>query len=97
MALFENGLESLAEGGALTGVAIGVGVLLLAPGLLPAVARAIRPLAVGAIKVGMTTYDQATSTVRDVTEDLVAEARTELESEGRRAAPARRSKSAQAP
>jgi hypothetical protein len=53
-------------------------------------------LAVGAIKVGMTTYDQATSTVRDVTEDLVAEARTELESEGRRAAPARRSKSAQA-
>ncbi|HEY3908625.1 MAG TPA: DUF5132 domain-containing protein [Stellaceae bacterium] len=79
MAILENALEGLLEGGAVTGLAIGAGVLLLAPGVLPAVGRAIRPIAVGAIKTGMTLYNQATSTVRETAEDLVAEARAELE------------------
>ncbi len=82
MALFEKGLEGLLEGGAMTGVAVGVGVLLLAPGLLPAIGRAMRPIAVGAIKTGMTAYNQVSSTLRETTEDLVAEARAELEAEG---------------
>lgn len=83
MALFEKAFEGLVEGGAMTGVAIGAGVLLLAPGLLPAVGRVLRPMAVGAIKTGMTVYNQVASTVRETTEDLVAEARAELEAEER--------------
>jgi len=94
MAALEKAFEGLIEGGAATGLAIGVGVLMLAPGLLPAIGRTVRPLAVGAIKVGMTAYDQAASTVREVTEDLVAEARTELAAEGRREPAHRRSKPA---
>ena len=81
MALFEKALEGMVEGGALTGVAVGAGVLLLAPGLLPAIGRALRPIAVGAIKTGMTVYNQAASTVRETTEDLVAEARAELDAQ----------------
>ncbi len=78
MALFEKAFEGMAEGGAITGVAVGAGVLLLAPGLLPAIGRALRPIAVGAIKTGMTVYHQTLSTVRETTEDLVAEARAEI-------------------
>jgi hypothetical protein len=83
MAMLEKAVEGLFEGGALTGVAVGAGVLLLAPGLLPAVGRALRPVAVGALKTGMTVYKQTASSVREATEDLVAEARAELEAEAR--------------
>ncbi len=92
MAVLEEAVEGLLEGGAVTGVAIGAGALLLFPGLRQAVGRVMRPLAVGAIKAGMVVYDQAGSTLREATEDLVAEARAELEAEGRevRAEPERR-------
>jgi hypothetical protein len=79
MALLEDAVGGLLEGGAATGVAVGVGALLLVPGLLPAVGRIVRPLAVGAIKTGMVVYDQATSTLKEATEDLVAEARAQIE------------------
>lgn len=79
MAWLESTVESIVEGGAVTGVAIGVGALLLVPGLLPAVGRALRPVAVGAIKMGMTVYNEAASTVRETADDLMAEARAELE------------------
>ena len=87
MALLENAVEGLMEGGVVTGAALGVGVLLLAPRLLPGVGRALRPLAVGVIKTGMTVYDQTTAGLREATGDLVAEAHAELEAE-RQAAPA---------
>ncbi len=83
MSLFDDSVEGLLEGG--TGLAIGAGVLLLVPGVLPAVGRMIRPLAVGAIKAGMVVYNQATSGMREAAGDLVAEARAELEAEGRAA------------
>ncbi|HZS81972.1 MAG TPA: DUF5132 domain-containing protein [Stellaceae bacterium] len=79
MALFEKAVEGVFEGGVLTGVAVGVGVLMLAPGLLPAIGRAMRPLAVSAIRTGMTVYNRTASTLRETTEDLLAEARAELE------------------
>ena len=41
MSVLEKAVEGLAEGGAVTGAAIGLGVLLLAPGILPAVGRAL--------------------------------------------------------
>lgn len=81
MALFENAVEGLVEGGAMTGLAIGVGAVLLVPGLLPALGNAMRSVAVGAIKTGMVVYNQTASTVRETTGDLVAEARTQLASE----------------
>ncbi len=81
MSLFEDAVDGLFESG--TGVAIGAGVLLLVPGVLPAVGRLVRPLAVGAIKAGMTVYDQAASGLRETTGDLIAEARSQLEAESR--------------
>jgi Sec-independent protein translocase protein TatA len=81
MAVFEKAVEGLVEGGAATGAAVGLGVLLLAPSVLPVIGRTLRPLAVGAIKTGMTVYREASSSIREATEDLVAEARAEIEAE----------------
>lgn len=79
------------EGGAATNIAVGAGVLLLAPSVLPVVGRALRPVAVGLIKTGMTVYNQTATTVRETTEDLMAEARAELEAQqGTEAPPPRR-------
>ncbi len=98
MALFEKAIEGVLEGGAATGLAVGAGVLLLAPGLLPAIGRALRPIAVGAIKTSMTVYNQTVSTVRETAEDLVAEARAEMEADEHHnaAEPARRRTRAEA-
>jgi uncharacterized membrane protein len=94
MSLLEKAVEGMTEGGALTGAAVGLGVLFLAPGILPAIGKALRPIAVGAIKTGMTVYNQTAATLREATEDLVAEARAEIEAEshgnGAHAEPARR-------
>ncbi|HZB92672.1 MAG TPA: DUF5132 domain-containing protein [Stellaceae bacterium] len=79
MAVFEKAVEGLVEGGAVTGAAVGLGVLLLVPGLLPAVGRALRPLAVGAVRTGITVYNQAATTVREATDDIIAEARAEID------------------
>ena len=94
MSLLEKAVEGMAEGGALTGAAVGLGVLFLAPGVLPALGKALRPIAVGAIKTGMTVYNRTATSIREATEDLVAEARAELEAEshgnGAQAEPTRR-------
>jgi hypothetical protein len=84
MALFENAAEGLLEGGAATGLAIGVGAVLLVPGLLPALGRAARAVAVGVIKTGMMVYDQTVPAMRETTGDLVAEARTQLDADRQR-------------
>jgi len=60
-------------------VAIGVGAILLAPTLLPLAGRVLRPLAKGAIKVGLTLYRETYPRLAEATGDLVAEARAELE------------------
>ncbi len=82
MAFLEDTVGAVFEGGAATGIAIGAGALLLVPGLLPAIGRMVRPLAVGAIKTGIVVYNQAAATLREVSEDIMAEARAELEAEG---------------
>ncbi len=92
MALFEDLLKL--EGVGAPAAAVGVGVLLfaprlfpallLAPRLLPTVGRALRPVAKEVVKVGMTAYDAAQATVSEAyraTGDLVAEARFERERE----------------
>jgi hypothetical protein len=93
MAILEKAFEGLTEGGAVTGAAVGLGVMLLAPSVLPAIGRALRPLAVGAIKTGITVYNQAAPRLREATEDLVAEARAEIDAEsqaGNQSEPPRR-------
>ena len=85
MALLEDTIGGIFEGGAATGLMVGAGVLLLAPGVLTTIGRVVRPLAVGVVKTGMAVYAQTTATVREVSEDIVAEARAELEAEGRSA------------
>jgi hypothetical protein len=86
MAILEDTFGALAESPAATGLAIGAGVLLLAPTLLPLIGRMVRPLAVGVIKTGMVVYNQTAATLREATEDIVAEARAELDAQRQAAA-----------
>jgi Protein of unknown function (DUF5132) len=75
-------VEDLFKGSAVTGVAIGVGALLLAPTVLPAVGRVLRPAAKAAIKGGMVFYRETMAEIGEVASDLFAEARAEREHEG---------------
>lgn len=88
MAIFDE----LFEDGVAGPVAIGIGALVLAPRVLPAVGRLLRPIAKGAIKTGMSLYEETYATIAEATGDLVAEARSELESESRHQASSRRSR-----
>lgn len=76
------GIEDVLKGNILAGLAIGVGVVVLAPVVVPLVAGIGKPLAKAAIKTGITLYDkalEATAEMGEVFEDLVAEARAELQ------------------
>ncbi|WP_026871667.1 DUF5132 domain-containing protein [Inquilinus limosus] len=77
MALFEDVLK----GGTGTGLLVGLGAVLLAPTVLPTVGRVLRPVAKTVIKTGMVLYNETLSGVGEVTGDIVAEARAELEQE----------------
>lgn len=77
MPIFENGLK----GNVVTGLAIGIGVAVLGPVVVPLVASVAKPLAKAAIKGGLTLYEKGRETVAEmgeVLEDLVAEAKSEL-------------------
>jgi Protein of unknown function (DUF5132) len=71
-------LEDMFKGNVVTGVAV-AGAVMFAPTLLPAVGRAVRPIAKAVIKTGMVAYRETLAGVGDVTGDLVAEARAELQ------------------
>ena len=49
-------LDDIFTGNAVTGLAVGIGAVLLGPTLLPALGRALRPAAKAAIKGGMVLY-----------------------------------------
>lgn len=77
MALF-NGMDM---GGAAKGVAIGVGVAVLAPVVITSLFGASRPVARAGIKAGLIFYEKSRETfaeVAEVVEDLVAEAQAEV-------------------
>lgn len=66
------------------GIAIGVGVALLAPVALAGLAGVGRPAARAAIKAGLLMYEKGLETAAElgeIFEDLVAEAEAEIESE----------------
>jgi len=75
-------LEDIFEGNFGAGLAI-AGAAILAPTVLPAVGRMVRPVAKTAIKTGMMLYRETLAGVGDVTSDIVAEARAELDEEAR--------------
>jgi hypothetical protein len=84
MALLEDLFKLEGAAGA---TALGVGALLLAPTILPAVGRMLRPVAKELVKTGMLAYDEAHGAVSgayDAASDLVAEARAERAGEGSR-------------
>jgi hypothetical protein len=81
MAVFDTILRK----NVLTGLAIGIGAVWLAPLVLPAAARAARPLAKAAIKGGFALYGrgrEALAEVAEVAEDTYAEACAEMAEEG---------------
>ncbi len=71
-------IEDMFTGNAVTGIAIGLGAVLLGPTVLPAIGRALRPVAKAAIKGGMVLYRETFAELGEFTSDLVAEARNEL-------------------
>ena len=71
MALFDD----LLKGNPLTGIAIGIGAYLLAP----TIGQLLRPAAKAAIKGGILAY-QGLAQLGEMGSDVVAEARSELES-----------------
>jgi hypothetical protein len=77
-------------------LAIAVGAVVLAPAVLPAVGRILRPVVKGAIKTGITLYEETYASVKEATGDIIAEARSELESQAHQSEAAAESSRAQA-
>ncbi|AFM22947.1 DUF5132 domain-containing protein [Desulfomonile tiedjei] len=66
-----------------TGIAIGVG-LLLAPVVVPVVAASMRPLMKAVIRNGYLVYERGREMLEEVTEmteDIIAEVKSEIETE----------------
>jgi Protein of unknown function (DUF5132) len=77
MAIFEGW-----KGNILGGLAIGIGASVVAPVVIPVLATVVKPLAKAAIKGSFLLYDKGRETfaeVQEVVEDLVAEAKAEIE------------------
>jgi hypothetical protein len=82
MAMFEDVFKANIG----TGLAVGVGALMLGPVIAPAMVAILRPVAKGVIKAGLYTYDRASeglAQINEMTGDIVAEARAEMRDEGR--------------
>lgn len=76
------GPDDFFKGSVLAGLAVGVGAILLAPVVLPVVAALSRPIAKSAMKTGVILFErgrEAAAEMTEVFEDLVAEARAELD------------------
>ena len=72
------------KSGVLTGVLLSAGAALIGPAWRPALARWSRPVAKGAVKGGITTYEVARGRLAELGEkaqDLIAEAQIERATE----------------
>lgn len=80
MALFDEVFEGFGSSW-VSSALVGVGVALVAPIVVPALAAGMRPLAKAVLKGGMMVYDKGTEVFAEAGEqfsDLVAEVRSEL-------------------
>jgi len=81
MALFDDIVEGFGSSWVPT-VLVGVGVALVAPAVVPALAAGIRPLAKAVLKGGIMVYDKGAEVLAEAGEqlsDLMAEVRSEIE------------------
>ncbi len=86
MGLLDNGLK----GNVVTGLAVGIGAVVLAPAVLPALAGVGKPLLKAVVKSGIILFEKGKETaaeLSEVVEDIVAEAKAEM-AEVHEAAPA---------
>jgi Protein of unknown function (DUF5132) len=77
MGLLDNGLK----GSVVTGLAVGIGAVILAPAVLPALAGIAKPLLKAAVKSGFILFEKGKETaaeLSEVVEDIVAEAKAEM-------------------
>lgn len=74
-------VEDLFKGNIVTGLAVGVGALVLGPVVAPTITAIVRPAAKAAIKAGIYVYDRGAEALAQLNEqagDIVAEARSEI-------------------
>ncbi len=86
-------IEDIFEGGLGTGLAVGIGVAVLGPLLRPLVANVVRPAAKMAIRGGIYAYDRGremAAQAREMADDAVVEARSEMAAEPATHRPAKR-------
>lgn len=77
-------IQDIFKGNAAVTLAIGLAGAVLIPIVLPVVARAVRPLAKAVIKSGLIVYEKGRESfaeMGEVVEDMVAEAKSEIEHE----------------
>jgi len=75
-------LEDMFKGSVGTGLAVGIGAAVLAPVVIPAIGGLLRPVAKNVIKAGLIAYDkgrEAAASLGEMTGDLAAEARSEMQ------------------
>jgi hypothetical protein len=72
-------IEDMFKANLATGLAVGIGAVILGPTVVVTVARVLRPAAKAMIKGGMVFYRETLSEIGEMASDLVAEARAELE------------------
>ena len=78
MGLFDGGWK----GNIITSLAIGVGVAVVGPVLIPVASSMLKPLAKAAIKGSIVLYDKSREKLeegKEIIEDLVAEVKSEME------------------
>jgi hypothetical protein len=74
--------DDLFKNNVATGLIVGIGVAVLSPVIIPIVASVVRPMAKSAIKAGLLLYERGLETGSEMAEgleDLIAEAKAELE------------------
>jgi hypothetical protein len=76
-------IEDVLKGNLATGLAIGIGAVVLGPTVIQTVSGILRPAAKGLIKGSMVFYNQTLAEIGEMAADLVAEARAELDQEAR--------------
>lgn len=77
-------IQDVFKGNIVTGLAVGVVAAVLIPVVLPVLARAAKPLAKAMIKGGIIVYEKGRESfaeLSEVMEDMVAEAKSEVEQE----------------
>lgn len=72
-------IDDMFKGNLATGLAVGVGAVLLGPTLVQSVGGLLRPAAKAVIKSGMVFYRETLGEIGEMASDLVAEAQAELE------------------